>query len=1085
MIRFICMGLSLLAMVNCALGQTPATTTASPSRLAVISSADTADLAALVTTELSNNPDIILVDRDALSKVGDELKIQTMAGSDASALGKLLNADGLLILEKQGDTIHARLTAVGLGYSVFDLQIAPGLDANELSKSLSHRAVQFAPKLKLTSTQAIPISILNLRSDLSTQNSTKVERDLTLLLESRLASIPEYVVLERRHAWDLGFEHSLITPSGPQVLEGAYVVDGTLRLTDANGGEITVQLRLRTPKSNQETPLEVKGKPDDLPALVEAMVAQINKAIGSPTSTSTWQPQTEAREYLREGIWAWEHGQPQASVEALDSAELLGEKAPDLLAVRIQALCQLAVPDFNPAAVEFISAQYNPDIISFGGANPTHHYTPLLPLPDRLAFVKRAISDLSIFLAPAGPTSSPLQLLDSKWQHEVQLSPSKHFVIHAASSVLAELDRKNDPEAEALREQVRQVAGFDPGKGEVPEDGEDAAFFMDDWAHSLDEEMAYYQSVLSAPGSVSQFQAIFLKARFLWGKGTTFCPRFITDALEQRKAYLEFTQNLMKTPEGRLSALLILSGDEDISTQETSYSDFLDELGRQAPEIVPTNELFAHCHAAFLLPDALHQKFGDHAIPALRCFLTQSNHLDARVLNILWFPARFPSGDAAAIWSEFNSYKARVINPEKKNENQAQFYFGVAEADFIKAFPTFAAASNNSLSVTRFWQPDIGKKNGAFFSIRDCQVLDNSLAIEGGGAYLQSQKVYVVNPPDFNANPFNMPKDIFPFGFDFSANAYYVTAFNWTLAEANTVKEHHWHWHLFRYDRSRQTWETQDAPLDFCEPYLIRDQLYLTISSGNGQHGAITKYDWDTQKLTLLSSDRRRPAQNQFDDRAGYQVLSLFPGINGTIGTNIDFACYTVSETPGNWSDLIPDFTIKRAVRMGDKTLLENYSEHICLLLDPTKDKPEILFAPPNSSLPPALAAYGPPHWQVDPETIVKAIPGSMGMHGDAFFSLTRFQTTPAHYELNWLDSAHATEPVHIPLQFSLDSDTKAQLKLLTGSPANFDDIVNPAPLNNLLQMVSTSTGISLYSGSGLWFIPYEDIDAYLKSAQK
>ena len=42
-------------------------------RVAIISDADNQNLAALVTTELSSRPDISLVERDDLAKVGDEL----------------------------------------------------------------------------------------------------------------------------------------------------------------------------------------------------------------------------------------------------------------------------------------------------------------------------------------------------------------------------------------------------------------------------------------------------------------------------------------------------------------------------------------------------------------------------------------------------------------------------------------------------------------------------------------------------------------------------------------------------------------------------------------------------------------------------------------------------------------------------------------------------------------------------------------------------------------------------------------------------------------------------------------------------
>jgi len=1054
-----------------------------PARIAVISATETADLAALLTSELSGNPDIALVERDALARIGDERKVQSMAGSDASALGKLLNADGLLILEKQGNAIHARLTAVGLGYAVFDLQIAPGMTAPPLAKSLGHRVEQFLPKLKIEATKAVPISVLNLRSDLSITSAAKIERDLTLLLESRLASVPEYVVLERRHAWDLGFEHGLITSSGVQLLEGTYVLDGILQINQGNGGEVTVQARLHAPKTKQETSLEVRGRSDDLPGLVEALVAQINKTIGSSASASAWQPQTEARQYLTEGIWAWEHGQPQASVEALDSAELLGEKAPDLRAVRIQALSQLAVPDFNPFSVEFISQQNVPTSDMFIHGNPTRHYAPVLPLPDRLAFIKRAMSDLAASSQSAGGGTVSLQFLDPRQQHEIQSNKARDFVTYAASSVLSELERQNDPGADEFRSQVREWSNFDPLNGKLSEDYANAAYFTDAWANSLEEETRYYQKILSAGGPDGPAKAIFLKARFVWGKGATFCPRFIKDPAEQRKAYLAFMQDLMQTPEGKLSALLALSGDADPSVSETSYIAFLDELGNQGTDLAKSNELFAHCHAAFLLPDAFRAKFGGHAITALHAFLTESNRVDARVLNVLWFPTTFPPGEEAKIWSEFNEYKERIKNGSpKQSESAMQFYFGVAESDFIKAFPAFAQASGRPLAVTRFWQPEIGKKDGAFFGVRDCEISGNSVAIIGGGAYFQNQKVYVVNPPNFDSEPFRLPAGIMPFGFCFTPSTFYLTGHEWSLADLHPKPDIQWH--LYRYEMASQAWATQDIPFVCAQPHVLRDRLFLVISSGNGRHGAITTYDWDTQKLTLLASDRRRPAQNQFDDRTGYQVMSLFLGLHDAIGTNIDFQCYTVSETAGNWPDLIPGFTIPRAVPVGDKTLLENGKERICLLIDPAKDKPEVLFAP-TGPLPPALAAYGPARWPLDYSKVSRGIGRSKGLHRDAFFSLARYQTTPAHYELLWVDASHVDSPVKIPLQFSLDPTMQAQLKLLKGAPANFDEIVNPASLNSLLQMVSTDAGICLYGGSVLWFIPYEDIEAYLKSAQK
>src|ERR1700677_1922497 len=78
-------------------------------RMAIVSDAASRDLAALVTTELSSGTTVTLLERDALAKIGDEAKVQQMAGTDATALGKLLGADGLLFLDQRADGPHARL----------------------------------------------------------------------------------------------------------------------------------------------------------------------------------------------------------------------------------------------------------------------------------------------------------------------------------------------------------------------------------------------------------------------------------------------------------------------------------------------------------------------------------------------------------------------------------------------------------------------------------------------------------------------------------------------------------------------------------------------------------------------------------------------------------------------------------------------------------------------------------------------------------------------------------------------------------------------------------------------------------------
>ena len=683
MIRSFRIGLALAATISSVCAQTPTPAAATgTARIALVSTAETADLAALLTTELSSHAGVALVERDALAKIGEERKVQSMADTDAVALGKLVNADGLLFLNKENDQIRIRLTAVGLGYAVFDSRIASNTDTTQLAKTVAHEIAEFSPKLLLPPGKATPISLLNLRSDLATTNSTKTERDLTLLLESRLASVPEYLVLERRHAWDLGFEHSLGS-STPPLLEGAYVLDGVLRISGPNNEDVHAQIRVRTPKSSEEKTVEADGNANDLSALSEMLATRINRAIGAPISNAAWQPQDEAREYLGEGIWAWEHGQPQAAIEALDSAELLGEQAPDLLAARIQALCQVTVPDFNPFLIQFICDENSLLVIFEVHSIPTHYFNPLQPLPDRLADARRAISDIALYARVA---SQPLKILDPKWQHEVQLGSSRHFVIHAASSV-------QDP--------------------------------------------------------------------------------------------------------------------------------------------------------------------------------------------------------------------------------------------------------------------------------------------------------------------------------------------------------------------------------------------------------ALARYDWDSGNLTILAAARRRPPQNQFDDRRGYQVLNIFPSLNQTLGTSIDFGCYTASEKPGPWPEVISGIDGGRAVPCGSRAVITDYRDKLLFLVDPAQSQPSLLLSQPGASLPADVASFGPARWQVDATTIIHTFRGQMGVHGDALVSFIRHQTVPNHFELLWYDP-HQKAPISIPLKFEMDPAFQSKVRTLPGMLNNYstrDSAIHPELDIFPLQAVYTDSGICLWHPSnGVWFIPYTEIELYLKN---
>jgi hypothetical protein len=550
---------------------------ANPPRVAVISDPENANLAALVTVELSANPAVSLVERNELARVGDEMKLQQLAGSDAVSLGKLIGADGLIFIGKGANGVQVRFTAVGLGYALFDDQIAEGADPEGLAKAVAHRVAGYAPKLRLDATKAVPISILNLRAEIVSTGYDTTERKLTLLLESRLSAMPTYVVLERRHAWDLAFDRGL-NASGAQLLKGSYIVDGLIRNSGANGEAIEVDLRLRKPQSTEVTTLQAQGRSDDLPALADAMAGQIAKSIGLSVSKPGPQSQTEAREYLQEGLWGLKHNEQTQALEALDSAALLGGTSIELYTARIAVLCQMSA---HPRWV-----------------------TPL-PLEERLALVRRAIADLK-----AG-------------------GKGQDTVVTQAVGVLEDIEKtQDDQKAYAFRQEVRALANFDPLHGKAPDS---QCFHGEDLSNSSEEEMAFYHMLCS-----TQVHTVPLL------NPDEFCLRFLKTQEARRAAYDQFVQGLLSDPKGKLFGLAMQSMDPDPAVRDKAYPQFLDEFWNQRDELIQTGKINSYLWEAVRIPEDVREKYMKQSIPLLYYLLAQPRryrNIMEFLWKPEWFPA--------------------------------------------------------------------------------------------------------------------------------------------------------------------------------------------------------------------------------------------------------------------------------------------------------------------------------------------------------------------------------------------------------------------------------------------------------------
>jgi hypothetical protein len=1058
----------LVSMGSCALAQDPAIAVLPhPSRVAVISTADTADLAALVITELSGNPEISLVERDDLAKIGDELKLQQLAGSDAVAFGRLVGADGLLFLNKGADGIQIRFTAVGLGYALFDDQATPETDLPQLAKSLAHRVAGYAPQLKLDPAHAIPISVLNLRADYATADSTALERKLTLLLESRLASLPEYVVLERRHAWSLGFEHSLATTPKP-LLHGVYVVDGALSLPAQGTNEITIHLRLRSP-NNQLTPLEIHGPMDDLHILVEQMSSEIQKVTGADSTAPPWQPQKEARQYLLEGIWASNHGTCEETIEALDSAELLGESAPDLPATRIPELCLMAVSSLDPVPY---------------GITPR---TTANPSPDeRIEFLTRAIDDLNRYRKDN--LESKLIMIDPVRSGLGRTASLNEIVSQAASGVLVMLERTQNVRADEVRSAVRLLANYDPLHGKIPWGM--ALDYADDWSVSKDEEIAYYRAVFEKfplPGQAFPMYYPLSKAL----SADRFCARFLPTQDERNTASLKFLQDLLSDPTAKSSALFYLMQRADSAHQSSACQAFYDEIGTEREDLLGTNRLGDFLNMAFWDEKNRNVPVADPKLIALlHYYLQQDTRFSNAMVNV-WQPGLFPVNEAPSLWNDWQAYGKKAIAAGRGG------YIDSLNRMYTDRFgnPDGQPTTGPCLVVHRFWYPWLSPDwPRGTFTIELTEADEEGLWLSGWGSY-ERRGLFKINLPDFTTKVIAPPDNRFLQTLKRTPDALYATYHLTKAGQAGDPR-------IARLDLKTLTWSERPLPNYFsCSLFSLENTLYLFLNvQFAGNEATIARYDWDKEKFTILASSRRVPPQNQFDDTENYVIAGIFAGPEdkpcltcygwGPQGT------FYIRVGAGLWPRVFDGGWADQTLTVFDRTLVFNRNGE-ATLFDPKNAGPEYWMAPREPHVRQQASKGKPPvkeqtpwlaHTLWDaPDKEVFVAPGYVGFHGDDLFILIPPKDTNGKYEMLCYQKGMGRLPRHIPLQFHLDDAARADLSKTTGDSIrdlNISKIEHPNTIQGGgSKLMTTNQGLCLQLPFlGFWFLPYGDIDQYLKA---
>ncbi|HEY4416806.1 MAG TPA: CsgG/HfaB family protein [Verrucomicrobiae bacterium] len=347
-----------------------------PVKLALISEADAVGpVADMLTAKLSEGGQLQILERDQIEKICREQSL-SVAGKDFLKIGQLLGADGLLLLNivrlPQATNLTARLIAVKPGVILTDRSFSwPLKDMLQWSDSIAADFHSFLPKLKVARAEAIPISVVNLRSAISSAAAAATEQQLKLLVIQRLSQERQLFVLERQKL-QLADDEKSLAADDSAFWDGSYLLEGAVDQNGYLSDTITIDARLTPAKGGAPVLFAVRGSRTNLTEVVNQLVAKVNETLNIQSAAPAWSATDEAAQFFKEAQWALQWGDNREAQSAADSAWMLGKKDLACALVRVQA----CVSELKATTAEFENGESTLDPGSYDANNHPLGTTP-------------------------------------------------------------------------------------------------------------------------------------------------------------------------------------------------------------------------------------------------------------------------------------------------------------------------------------------------------------------------------------------------------------------------------------------------------------------------------------------------------------------------------------------------------------------------------------------------------------------------------------------------------------------------------------------------------------------------------------
>ncbi len=932
-------------------------------------------------------------------------------------------------------TETARLVSVKNGACLLFVPLGKD-ELAQWTQGLARQVARLALMLAVAQTDALPISVLNLRAAILTPVLATMESALTRLVELRLGAAPNVVLLERRRLGDAAFERSLEAADLPPLWNGAVLIDGSFELSSSHERTVAVTLRLRRQDGSKTETALVMGSANSMPELAVAVADAVLSKLSQPPSNVVSKPVAEASEFFDEAVWAWRGSLFDAAEEALSAALALGEKSADASALETWLLTERASPQ---------GVFYQGKYLKRDTPSPA----------EQSALFEQAF----VALAENKRAGGRLQKIDDNTAANLREGDLRHRLIESASEFLHANDESPKPlEIASLRAYVHDAAGMTAEGNAMPYSLAMASRHGRDWARDSGELMAFYEKLLR---SDHKWLMSLLKY-FPREPEAALGPRFRRDA-QAVGAWEEMWKRLAADSTTKLRALLILADAAETPAQAATYREYLREVGDRALELFQRHQL-----GIFLEADRTGRSFHEKFEPERTAlFIRLCDTLPARVTELYHLADRLkiPAGQEQRVWTAFTKYRERCLQTaDEKERNECVNSFTFWQGLLLRNNPAIQVApSPSGLTVRRFWnyyaQPEADRPR---LDLNEIVAAENSVWLIPAGK--PDGEIYEVTLPDFRTTVHHIE------GADTGATLAITPDAIWMEHGVYPGREQPMQISLVRRDRrggGERTWPLpRGGRLD-----VVNGRVFIDF--GHDSDGGLAELDQATGEFRVLVSARRNPPQSPFDAKPAWSSAGVLAGPKGEPCVAVRAPEGGLFSIGGEWKKIAPT-SWSGASHFGAQSLLFN-TQGEALFVDPARVAPEWCMAGAKSSaeLRAKVAWERPANFS-----------GGEFQSGWAFRDREIFATfrdaQGAHW-LRWWFPGSPREGVAIPLRFELPAADRALLEKRRGDFTGFitfEAICDPSRALHAFKILATPAGLILtHKAHGFWFIPNSDLE--------